>query len=243
MKMGDFCTEEFFNALGVAMGESDCATFIIENKLPLHIHMLLNYNMDILSDLETQTPAYIATNLIAPKYGTALIRLYQALTANYSPLNNTDVTTTENLTQEGSGEKTYNSSNAKTGTDGLSTSGTDSTSYSDTVDDTTDSSTTYDNVSNFNPTVKSEHDLTGTSGVTYGKTTTTTYNSTDSHNGTDSESNNLSYEKEIHRVGNIGITPNQRLVELEIGLRLRNNLFTHIASFLVESLSSGIWTD
>lgn len=243
MKMGDFCTEEFFNALGVAMGESDCATFIIENKLPLHIHMLLNYNMDILTDLETQTPAYIATNLIAPKYGTALIRLYQALTANYSPLNNTDVTTTENLTQEGSGEKTFDSTIHKNGYDENKLSGTDFTDYDDSLDDTSNFSTTYDNISDYRPTAKSEHDLKGISHTTYGKGSRTDYDIEDSHTGTDSESNNLTYEKEIHRVGNIGITPNQRLVELEVGLRLRNNLFTHIASFLVESLSSGIWTD
>lgn len=243
MKMGDFCTEDFFNALGVAIGESNCATFIINNKIALHIHILLNYNMDVLSELEEQEPEYIASNFIAPKYANTLIRLYDALTINYGILNNTDVTTTENLSQEGSGEKTFNSLISKTGNDENKLSGTDLTDYNDSVDDTSNFSTTYDNISDYNPTTKSEHNLTGKSTTTYGKGSKTEYNIEDSHTGTDSELSNLSYEKEIHRVGNIGITPNQRLVELEINLRLRNNFFEHIACFLVDSLSSGIWSD
>ena len=248
-KLSELCNEDFFNALGVALGESDCAQFIIDSKVGLHIHILLNYDMPIHSELKDQTPAYLATNYFAPLYGQTLIKLFNALTIEYNPLHNTDVTTTENANSSFEHTSEYDSDKKKTGSDREILGGKDSYSNTVTENNTHNYSTTYDDISldvtdkTGKPTTQATHAYSDEGETSYGKNTTLSYGSTESHEGSDTNSGSDESHRGIHRVGNIGITPNQRLIEIELNLRLRNQFFSQITAFLVEAFASGLWGD
>lgn len=251
-KMAEICTVNFFNELGVQIkldgtfGDSEwaenCGQFIQDYKLQLYNHILLHYNMDAM-EIEEYTPNDYAQKYFYPLYGRELIRVYHTLFIDYNPLANTDVTTSESYNDTSSNTRTYDSSYDRTGIDSVVASGEDNHNYETEENTTEDKLTTYDDTANYNPTAKSEQSDKGNSKTEYGKTLTSNYGSGEAHSGTDSDEGAKEYSRDIHRVGNIGITSNQRLLEQELSLRAKNSFIDYLVSFLVSVFSTGTWTD
>lgn len=245
--MSELCTIQFFesvesrlNQIGYEGGKF--VEFISTSKSSLVNTIKYNYNMPLLFVYEDENYEVLA-KMFTDKYARELSRMFDALYTDYGVFDNTDVKTNEEITNEGSDNLTHGKKIDHKGSDTSTKTGSDSYTDHITTDDTSNSFTTYDNASEdaYKPTSKSVHKLDSNGNTTYGTTNTTTYNSYEENSGTDERSMENTTNREIHRKGNIGITPNQRLAELELILRVQNSMFNYIIAFLVETFSSGVW--
>ena len=204
----------------------------------------LNFDMEAMeyfADWDSRDLAFF----FADKYANSLDRVLQALEINYGVLDNTDVTTTENVRTVGSDDLTHGKTLTKGGVDTDSHRGNDSNQSHLTNDLAEGFSTTYDDATtpdtNYRPTQKNTHVADSSSQNTYNSDIQHNYQSNVTASGTDSRDTEETVNRGTHRKGNIGITPNQRLVELELSLRAKNRFFNYITSMLVETFSSGVW--
>ena len=169
-------------------------------------------------------------------------KIYKALTVEYSPIENYD------LTEESTDSRSHTSDH--TGTDGTTHTGTDTTAQTG-EDTTTDGGTigttnsikdgtekTVNGIAGFNTQDEFSKDTSSTKTVNqvvqndekrnltgstkYGKTETNTLDTTDNttYNSTIKETDSESHS--LHRHGNIGVTTSQRMIESEIVLRKKN---------------------
>lgn len=185
----------------------------------------------------------------------------------YNPIWNVDgVTTTERSGTEGRDSSntftditTYNNTMAKTGTEGIAISesethtGTDTTTYNTTDGHTeTDSRTTYDSNTFYDTDKKVSSDTkTGTEAVGYNSTLaktggdTTTYNTSDIHTGSDSVGHQGTASEDVERAesetvtrqGNIGVTTTQDMATQEVNYANMIKLIEIIALDIVREIA------
>ena len=171
-----------------------------------------------------------------------LQRIYQALTADYSPIENTDVyeTYSESLSQSASeiGSASNTSNNSQTATTNTNNSRNRLEAHS--------ASETNDIVAfneNSLTTAGANHDSTSTSESENYSESTNTQNSLtsneDLHNS--KESNGIqTTEHTLHRHGNIGVTSNVQLILSELDLRGRS-LYDIIINVITDKILSKIY--
>ena len=202
---------------------------------------LVNHFLDDAGKL-TNNGCYSLARIIVNDYKTNWDKIYKALTVEYSPIENYD------LTEESTDSRSHTSDH--TGTDGTTHTGTDTTAQSG-EDSTTDGGTigttntikdatekTVNGIAGFNTQDEFSKDTSSTKTVNqvvqndekrnltgstkYGKTETNTLDTTDNttYNSTIKETDSESHS--LHRHGNIGVTTSQRMIESEIVLRKKN---------------------
>ena len=202
---------------------------------------LVNHFLDDAGKL-TNNGCYSLARIIVNDYKTNWDKIYKALTVEYSPIENYD------LTEESTDSRSHTSDH--TGTDGTTHTGTDTTAQSG-EDSTTDGGTigttntikdatekTVNGIAGFNTQDEFSKDTSSTKTVNqvvqndekrnltgstkYGKTETNTLDTTDNttYNSTIKETDSESHS--LHRHGNIGVTTSQQMIESEIVLRKKN---------------------
>lgn len=240
-------TSEFFYqfALNYDMdpGGSNLMTFLIEHQQHLAKYVVVNYKglgfMEELNPMETIFNANYAFMLI----GDAVKRIYDALTADYDPLENyfTDRkmgTTTDNTdVRTGGVSKTIGGSIGSTRTGSRDREYNEHTNVGQAT--TFESFTTDNDFKNVSKNTESGK-ITDTYNA-FGSTTTyngynenTQYNQLqDKHDGQE--------DIEEHRSGNSGIFSKQDLTQRELTLR-QNNLFVNtFVRMLVGAFNVGVW--
>ena len=190
----------------------------------------------------TNNGCYSLARIIVNDYKTNWDKIYKALTIDYSPIENYD------LTEESTDSRSHTSDH--TGTDGTTHTGTDTTAQSG-EDSTTDGGTigttntikdatekTVNGIAGFNTQDEFSKDTSSTKTVNqvvqndekrnltgstkYGKTETNTLDTTDNttYNSTIKETDSESHS--LRRHGNIGVTTSQQMIESELVLRKKN---------------------
>lgn len=242
-------TSEFFYqfALNYNMepGESNLMTFLIEHKSHLEKYVVVNYKglgfMEVLNPMETTFNANYAFMLM----GDAVKRIYDALTAEYDPLENyfTDRTMTTDTTD--TNDKTGDKDVQKTGQISTTQGGIKERTYEN--HGSVGQATTFESYGD-NDFKNVSKDITNgkikDSFSNYGSTTTygtagnpmsekTVYNVTDDRT--------IGEDIEEHRAGNSGIFAKQDLTQRELTLR-QNNLFVKtFVRMLIAAFNSGVW--
>lgn len=107
-----------------------------------------------------------------------------------------------------------NDSNVRSGTD---------TSSSNSPSETTHYATTFDDQANEREIGKTKHSY--SSGVTYGRTDTLTHG----------------HKVVTDKEGNNGVRTIQEIIDSEIDMRIRRNMFEFLAVCIVQALSCGMW--
>lgn len=244
MKMSELCDSTFFEDVATqfnVLGYEDLKTFIYNNSDSLAYNIKFNYNMPVLDEFKDESQHYLAL-FFANKYGDSLSRVFEALTIKYGVLDNTDVTTV--VDRDMGDDITFGKRIDRKGNDTFRHGGKDTTTNRVQSDNYNNFSTTYDDVSDATgkkPTTNSTHDSISTIEQDYNSHNISEYNSYTQDSG--DENRDVTEDITTHRKGNIGITPNQRLVELELNLRAKNKIFDYITSMIVQTFSSGTWGD
>lgn len=166
-------------------------------------------------------------------------RIYDALNADYSPIENVDrhEMITETTTHTGTDNRTLASTHGKSGSDTLARTGTDTlkTTLDSTVKTETSNTHKINAFNGDNPTVDNMDEGLNNSKTSGGDTSlntkdlqdVTTYNSTDSENGSDNRTVNLTdtFTHQNHTHGNIGVTENTTLITHEIEMRQKYYMY------------------
>ena len=176
-------------------------------------------------------------------------KMWAALQAEYKPLENYSMTEkmTNDVTQKAYGKTT-------TRTDNLShtKTGNDTTTPDLTETETPNTTNTREHgVYGFNSQADAVPDATETDTETGTNTTTTTgtsrtdYDTTESDTGTqtaaDSGSDTETRNYQLTREGNIGVTTSQQMLESEIELRCKHNMYEIIAVAFLREFCVGVW--
>lgn len=172
----------------------------------------------VLSDAARETLAKI----IVAKYKIPWERLWLTNQVSYSPINNYDVTETRNLTKNIVHTEVEDTDVMHTGTDTLQHGKVETTQHGKTTEQ-------LDSKYGFN-TQDDDPKPSDLAEVTEGGTTSTTNSGSDVNtknlsDSTDSTVNKTGVEQEseeTHKIGNIGVTTNQKLVQEERNLWLWN---------------------
>lgn len=176
-------------------------------------------------------------------------KMWAALQAEYKPLDNYSMTEkmTNDVTQKAYGKtttRTDNLSHTKTGND------TNTPNLTETETPNT-TNTRNRSVYGFNSQADAVPDATETDTETGTNTTTTTgtsrtdYDTTESDTGTqtaaDSGSDTETRNYQLTREGNIGVTTSQQMLESEIELRCKHNMYEIIAVAFMREFCVGVW--
>ena len=159
-------------------------------------------------------------------------RIYKASKLSYNPIENYNRLETEKITNDNTDTHSGNDVTSQSGTDSnrFSSSGLESNSGTDT---NTNKITAYDSSSLYDhdkSTLEHGHkkidDTTGSSAITYGKEEIFTHGEQIKREGT--------VTKENHTSGNIGVTTSQQMLEQEIEVSAKLNLFPIICDSFKE---------
>lgn len=226
--LGDYCNEQFFNQLASQFdSESTVGNFIADNAQHLAYHMKAFFKT---LPIIFEYGEYEAPILVYSRFSTSLERIAIALTRQYNPLHNVDVTETE--TNSGTDSHTYGGTDTTT-----LTRSSQGIHYEQLKNESLTSGSTFDDTdeSNMKPISKTEHDFetqqntnsSGLADVEYGKTL------------------DMEYGRQIDKTkqGNIGVMPTQNLLQLEYNTRFRMTLFDAVVRAVVTTLSCGVWED
>lgn len=245
-KAQEILTSNFFNkfALEYSMpvAENNLMTFIITYQEHFAKHVVVNYkDLEFMDDLLVEEPEFNA------KYAFALLgenikRIYDALMADYNPLENyfTDRemgTTTDNTdVRTGDFDKTIGGSigSTRTGSRDREYDAHTNVGQATTFEDFGDND--FRNVSKNTESGKITDTYRG-----FGSTTTynqykenTKYNQLqDKHDGQE--------DIEEHRSGNSGIFSKQDLTQRELTLRQTNLFMKTMVRMLVDAFNTGVW--
>lgn len=175
-------------------------------------------------------------------------KMLEVLEAEYSPLENYSMTETmtddETVTQYGkTSERTDNLTHEKTGTETVSPDMTEEETPGELR-------STSEGVYGFNsadavPDSETSVSITGTNTTTTSGTTETEYNTADTDTGTqtteESGSDTETRNYTLTRAGNIGVTTSQQMLESEILLRCKWNLYEIIAAAFRREFCVSVW--
>lgn len=174
--------------------------------------------------------------------GEPFARIFNAMDANYNPLENYFTDRTYNESGSGSNVKTGSIDTTPSGSTKTETNGDRTRGY--TNHGSTHQGTTYDNNDDF---VNISKDITnGTvsdSFTNYGTTTTfTNYKVEQKYNNvTDTASNSKNGGE--NRSGSSGIFSKQDLTQREVDLRLRNRVAPILVRMVVDVFNTGVWRE
>lgn len=226
--LGDYCNEQFFNQLASQFdSESTVGNFIADNAQHLAYHMQAFFKT---LPIIFEYGEYEAPILVYSRFSTSLERIAIALTRQYNPLHNVDVTETE--TNSGTDTHTYS------GTDTNSvTNVATRTNYEQLTNSSLTSGSTFDDTveANMKPISKTEHKFKTQQDATTNGTATTQFG----------KGLTMGYGRSVEttKQGNIGVMPTQNLLQLEYNTRFRMTLFDAVVRAVVTTLSCGVWED
>lgn len=230
IQMQEILTLEFFNEfsnLFTQAGREDIHDYIMENYITMTQFAQMSYEgllaLDYLEDLSASHRARIAFTAI----GDAFPKIYDALVADYNPLENffTDREMTDNLdsdsTRTGGYTDTPSGSKERSFTNyGYTGMGTTFESYSD---------------NDFRNISKTKTDGTINDGFDQ-------YQEQRVYNSMKDEGN-ADRSVEEHKSGNSGIFSKQDLTKREIALRLSYRLRPLLVRMIVDVFNKGVWAD
>ena len=160
--------------------------------------------------------------ILLTKYLTNWTRLWQTNVVSYSPINNYDMTETRDLTTTDDNVETVDDDTTHTGTDTTQYGRVQSTQHGRTTDEIGYQyglNTTEYETNRSDQTTTEEG---GTTVLTNSGSDVNTPNLTDSTDRTTTQDNEGTEHEVTHRIGNIGVTTNQKLIEDERNLWLWN---------------------
>jgi len=226
--LSEVCDAAFFNSMSSLFDETSIVRGFLQNEYEsLGAHMGAFFNK--LPMMDGIDPTF-ANVLVYSRFSTSLERIAIALTRQYNPLHNVDVSETE--TNSGTDSHTYGGKD-----DTNVTKSSQGVNYEQLHNSSLTSGSTFDNTveADMKPISKTEHEFetqqntnaSASSEVSYGKTL------------------DMDYGREIERTkqGNIGVMPTQNLLQLEYNTRFRMTLFDAIIRATVTTLSCGVWED
>lgn len=192
----------------------------------------------------TETNKTVLAQTIFSIYGRSWVKLWNAMTADYNPISNYDMTEkyTENGNNTETGETGTIITHGETVTNAGTVTNTGTVTTNEEVTHGETIGTTGENVQNifgFNsssevPTDtatgsqnethggKDNTDTTETRNLSTGNNTTETHGGTDKTDGTSEMKTVHDITHELARSGNIGVTTSQQMIESEIELRKKN---------------------
>lgn len=226
--LSEVCDEGFFLSMSTLFdNDSIVRAFLQTEYVSLGQHMYSFFNkLPMMDGIDEET----ANVLVYARFSTSLERIAIALTRQYNPLHNVDVTESE--TNSGTDSHTYggyDTANVTKNSQGVN--------YEQEENSSLTSSSTFDNTSadDMKPVSKTEHKFktkqitngSSSSNVGYGKTLS------------------MGYGRQIEttKQGNIGVMPTQNLLQLEYNTRFRMTLFDAVIRATVTTLSCGVWED
>lgn len=226
--LSEVCDAAFFNSMSSLFDESSIVRAFLQNEYEsLGAHMGAFFNK--LPMMDGIDPVF-ANVLVYSRFSTSLERIAIALTKQYNPLHNVDVT--ENESNSGTDTHTYSGSDSTSVTNVRTV-----TNYEQMTNSSLTSSSTFDNtlVDEMKPVSKTEHKFKTQQGSTTNGSTATQFG----------KGLSMGYGREIERTkqGNIGVMPTQNLLQLEYNTRFRMTLFDAIIRATVTTLSCGVWED
>lgn len=160
--------------------------------------------------------------ILLTKYLTNWTRLWQTNVVSYSPINNYDMTETRDLTTTADNVETVDDDTSHTGTDTTQYGRVQSTQHGRTTDEIGYQyglNTTEYETNRSDQTTTEEG---GTTVLTNSGSDVNTLNLTDATDKTTTQDNEGTEHEVTHRIGNIGVTTNQKLIEDERNLWLWN---------------------
>lgn len=169
-----------------------------------------------------ETARQTIAKILLTKYLTNWTRLWQTNVVSYSPINNYDMTETRDLTTTDDNVETVDDDTTHTGTDTTQYGRVQSTQHGRTTDEIGYQyglNTTEYETNRSDQTTTEEG---GTTVLTNSGSDVNTPNLTDSTDRTTTQDNEGTEHEVTHRIGNIGVTTNQKLIEDERNLWLWN---------------------
>lgn len=237
-------TSEFFYQFASLYDEDEpVRAFILEYDQEFHKHVVVNYKgLKFIDDFYAEQTIANATYAFA-LMGDSLRRMFDALAADYNPL--------ENYFTDRTMGTVVDSEDKKTGTKTLRRTGTDETTFEGdrtrqfTNYGSEDSGTTFEDpgtlaAPNYVPISKTKQ--TGTIKDAY-----SSYGSTTEHNTNDATVYNTKNEHDStediteNRSGNSGIFSKQDLTTRELTLRQGNLFMKTAVRMLVDAFNVGVW--
>lgn len=175
-------------------------------------------------------------------------RMYESLKQKYDPLENYSMTETmtndETVTEYGkTTERTDNLTHSKTGTDTTSPDLTEEETPDETNTNTNDvygfnsSAAVHDSENTTTRTGTNTRTTTGTSETEYNTEETDTGTQTTEDSGSDTQTRNYT----LTRNGNIGVTTSQQMLESELVLRAKWNIYGLIAAEFQREMCVCVW--
>lgn len=163
----------------------------------------------------------------AARWAASWGKMAAALNADYNPIHNYDRTDTETETIEGTASGTSSSSGSSSGTESSTESGSESReSYG----------------AGFNSSTASGAAVPVGKDVTTPGRTVESETSAESENSSETSSEtNTGRERELHSSGNIGVTTTQQMLESELNLRSRYNIYDVIIACYRKDILVGVW--
>ena len=176
------------------------------------------------------------------------LKMWETLEAEYNPIENYSMTEEmkddETVTEYGkTTERTDDLAHAKTGTE---TTAPDLTEEETPDETNTNSGSVYGfDSSDPVPSTESTDTRSGTNTRTTTGTSTLTYDTSDTNTGTqtteDSGSDTQTRNYTLTRKGNIGVTTSQQMIESEMLLRCKWNMFEVIAASFQREICVAVW--
>lgn len=176
-------------------------------------------------DDEGVVPAAARTTIakiLISKYLTNWQRLWQTNVVSYSPINNYDMTETRDLATTDDNVETVDDETSHTGTDTTQYGRVQTTQHGRTTDEIGYQYGLNTTVYEENRSDQTTTEEGGTTVLTNSGSDVNTPNLVDSTDKTTTQDNEGTEHEVIHRIGNIGVTTNQKLIEDERKLWLWN---------------------
>lgn len=255
-EMWEQLTSNFTTAYG---SDSPVCVFLTEVDDQLSHYTSLFYS-DLMTIVPADTPANLAAHMAFLHMGDAFKRIFEALTAEYDPLENfftdgtfskdgkevLEKTGTESTTPYGSIKREHSGQSSSENEGSFSVGqGTTYDSATTTPPTTTDAATDLYNLSRNIQHNKVKSILGDGTGENV-PTETTSY---DGHHvdktfsGRKDERSFDDYEETTNKRGNSGIFSKQDLTQREIRLRIKNRIIPIYVRMVVDTFSTGVWSD
>ena len=178
---------------------------------------LVKYLLDDNGVVPTTGRVTLAKAIIA-KHLTQWQHLWDTTQLEYSPITNYDMTENRTLTRAEDEQVVEDRDQTHGGSTTLAHGLTDTISHGKTNSQTTYQYGFNSTTPEQNPTDQVESEEGGTTVDARSGTDTSTQNLTDTDDSTVTTDNDITEEEEIHRIGNIGVTTNQKLIQEERNL-------------------------
>lgn len=230
-------------ALYELSGRDDIAELILNNKTAIINYSTIKYDgLSVWKSLDNMVDSDIA-HIAYLDMGHAFERVYDALIAEYDPLENYFTDRTESTEHGGAITKTGDKTTTPSGSTSNKANGTVNHGY--TSHGSKHQGTTYDAYSDSDFKNISRDVMDGTVQDSYNNYGTTTefnnYKVEEKYNDI-TETDTRTEEIEEHRKGNSGIFSKQDLTSREIQLRIKNKILPIFVRLIVDVFNTGVYS-